>query len=516
MPAAARLARVWTALTLVQIGFLVFFSSLLVFVIDGQRIWAVSDDIYISACYARSLAHGAGAVWYPGTPPVEGFSNPLWTLLLAGVHALPFFREEQLGLYVLLLQVALLSCASALAFGILRRLLRRAGGSLELTPLRAATLLLVSLGASALPFWLADGFEIALVLVFALWALRIALADARSTKRALGIGLLCAACTWTRMDGVLVCAPALFVLLREPRWTREDLGFCALGFALPVAALFGLRYAIFGEWLPNTYYLKLSGWPLADRLARGVRTNWPIFPALALAWGAFALPRTRLALGEARHVVFALLATATGLVLYSCHNGGDSWNLRFGYDRFSAPGALLLGIALSLAVLRLGTTRRELWASLVVAVQVALSPLLFDPSLAYTTRLVTGSYARSEQRSMIEDGRAFEACSKPGAKVVLGAAGAIVYFSHRGAYDALGKCDPWVARQPVNAPDFTSGHNKRYLDAIFERDSPEFSNKLPPQACIERYVECTSLGRHIWVRRDGPNVLWDKLQIVKK
>ena len=73
------------------------------FRVDGELVFAVSDDIYISACYARNLAAGHGAVWYPGAAPVEGFSNPLWTALLALVHLVPFFRETDLGLYVMTL-----------------------------------------------------------------------------------------------------------------------------------------------------------------------------------------------------------------------------------------------------------------------------------------------------------------------------------------------------------------------------------------------------------------------------
>lgn len=42
--------------------------------------WIV-DDALISFAYARNLADGAGFVSQPGKVPVEGFSNPLWTLM---------------------------------------------------------------------------------------------------------------------------------------------------------------------------------------------------------------------------------------------------------------------------------------------------------------------------------------------------------------------------------------------------------------------------------------------------
>ncbi len=46
----------------------------------------VTDDAYISFRYAYNLAVGNGLVFNPGEH-VEGFSNPLWTLLLAGFFA---------------------------------------------------------------------------------------------------------------------------------------------------------------------------------------------------------------------------------------------------------------------------------------------------------------------------------------------------------------------------------------------------------------------------------------------
>ena len=47
------------------------------------RFWFVCDDAYISFAYADNLARGNGLVWHPDTAAVEGFSNPLWTLVLA-------------------------------------------------------------------------------------------------------------------------------------------------------------------------------------------------------------------------------------------------------------------------------------------------------------------------------------------------------------------------------------------------------------------------------------------------
>ncbi len=56
-------------------------------VVRGERYFLLLDDAMISMTYARNLAHGAGAVWFPGGEYVQGYSNPLWMLLMAAVHS---------------------------------------------------------------------------------------------------------------------------------------------------------------------------------------------------------------------------------------------------------------------------------------------------------------------------------------------------------------------------------------------------------------------------------------------
>jgi hypothetical protein len=49
----------------------------------------VCDDAYISFRYARNLTRGEGLVFNPGVePPVEGYSELLWVLAMAGWEAL--------------------------------------------------------------------------------------------------------------------------------------------------------------------------------------------------------------------------------------------------------------------------------------------------------------------------------------------------------------------------------------------------------------------------------------------
>ena len=64
------------------------FIAKTIFVADGKLYSALFDDAMISMTYARNLAQGLGPVWNPGER-VEGYTNPLWVVFLAGIHLLP-------------------------------------------------------------------------------------------------------------------------------------------------------------------------------------------------------------------------------------------------------------------------------------------------------------------------------------------------------------------------------------------------------------------------------------------
>src|SRR5215218_5401378 len=50
--------------------------------LDGGRYFALFDDAMISMRYAWNFSHGFGLVWNPGEY-VEGYTNPLWTLVMS-------------------------------------------------------------------------------------------------------------------------------------------------------------------------------------------------------------------------------------------------------------------------------------------------------------------------------------------------------------------------------------------------------------------------------------------------
>ncbi len=491
------------------IGIAYFFCArLFMFQVWNIQHWAVSDDIYISACFARTLAQGHGLLWYPGAPPVEGISNPLWTLVLAALHLMPRFNEASLGAYVFILNGGIVVGIMAAFWSILRRAYSLFEPFKPFSISHAIVPAILLTACIAVPYWLAEGFEVGLVTTLALLALRTSMSD--SFVSAYSVGALAGLAFWTRMDALLYCLPAFFLL--AVRKKMKPLAIAGTILFLMACILFLARHAYYGRWLPNTYYLKLYGWPLAERLRKGLQLNWPLLiPAVSVS-AALVLPRVWKFFRPLRALYAACaLAVLTGIT-YSIQNGGDSWGLKAGYDRFTAPASVFLCLGLSMAWVQLPL---RFWPSRLLLIS-SISVLL-APAIPHYNQFYHQAIAPKEPRyefSWVRSGRSFENVTLPGARIAVQPAGAIIYFSHRGGVDLLGKCEPMIARMAVNIPDAPSGHNKRDDERVFKSRQPDVVRNAPPRRARRDYLHVTCHGRDFYARKGSPYVAWNILETV--
>jgi arabinofuranosyltransferase len=505
LPRLAAVACVAVQATLL-IGALLRFYRRFVYDEASGRVWGLADDMYISASFGRTLFAGGGLVWYPGAPRIEGISNPLWTLLIGALQRLPGFREDRLGLWVLCLNASLLAATAALFV----RTLGLALGARR--PLLAIYLLTPAV--FALAYWCAEGFELALLALLGFAMLTCALRP-RTLANALALGLLLVLGFATRMDFLFAALPALFCLATqrvpdEARRWRISLLLASAG----IAALLLARRAYYADWLPNTYYLKATGWQLSARLQRGAAQNGAQLAALLPLFLPLSFAPIRRRLAAHLPLVLAAWLGFAASVFYSTYVGGEAWRIFAGYDRHTAVGGLFLIWGQCVFVHGLGGR----WP-------VRLSALAW--SLALSTWVAAGggglaqlraglferdSPVRELERQWIAYGKVFEEVSRPGARIALCPAGAIVYFAHRGGVDLLGKIEPLVAHltvapsRPANNRCWRSapGHNKEDDAAVFAARQPEFSRYEPPLAQRARYRKFSYKGQRFFVLRDTP------------
>jgi hypothetical protein len=326
------------------------------------------------------------------------------------------------------------------------------------------------------------------------------------------------------MDFLVIAAlPGVWLVARTLRGPQRAQLLRALGVgAAMAAALFAARWAYFGEWLPNTVTLKAAGWPLGDRVARGLAQNGWAWPSAVLLLGFAALAGRAPGRSAQRAAVGCVAVFVLGLS-FSTWMGGDFLARRGGWDRFTAPylPLLLVGLCALLGALHVSPMRRAALVVLTLLVLLAPAVATGPDRKVLDRRLVNLELDAEPQkwsRGWRSLGKAYADVSLPGARMAVCAAGSIVYFSHRGGVDLLGKLDPAIARLPVAGPPAElrcwrdwPGHNKEDIALSFERHRPDFSAVPPPRSLRDRYRPVRYAGHEFWVLRGSEYVVWDRL-----
>jgi len=258
----------------------------------------INDDAGISFAYAHNFIHGYGLVSQRGVPPVEGYSNPLWTFLISPLFA---FASVDPTPSMKLLSIAFVVACFLLLARTIRILIDDESIARRVT---TCVLLFIALNTSFV-VWTTSGLEnplyAALIALMALCCAEwFARADGRTIRVAAMAGAAAAALALTRPDGIIF-APAFpviaaYVALREKAWSRlvKPLTIFAVTAAAPLALYLFFRRAYFGSFLPNTYYAK--GGPtlqdVTDLLALTGRTidrTLELFGSLFASWSGLAV-----------------------------------------------------------------------------------------------------------------------------------------------------------------------------------------------------------------------------------
>jgi arabinofuranosyltransferase len=427
----------------------------------------VTDDAYISFVYARNLAQHGQLVFNLGEPPVEGYTNFLWTLLLAGLLKLGLLPELASRIVGTAFAVATLGVTAWLS----RRLRVADAEDGEWSAWDALPALLLA-GVPGFACWASGGLETQMFTFFvalgSAWHLGELLDDAAPRKRtAIAFGLA----ALTRPEGILFFALAWLyrVLIRLRRRqlvpTRADVTSIACFLALVVPHFVWRRW-YYGWWLPNTFYIKSSGvgghWQQGGYyLFRVVETFhlWVVPLVVVAGWLARRERGSRLAVGYVTLVV-ALFA------VYVASVAGDF----MGLFRFVMPAIPLLalvaadGLRLTLTTV---SRRQPLLAPAVVALLYGLhawhavgvdrAALVIDgPSDRGIDR---PGWLRWYTNDRAAIGRWFARYARPDDYAAVGGAGAQVYFSTIRSLDCYGLSDAHIAHD-VPANSSRPGHQK--------------------------------------------------------
>jgi hypothetical protein len=522
---------------LVLAGFAVYAALFIYrtsFVISGERYFSLFDDAMVSMRYARNLADGYGLVWNPAGERVEGYTNPAWVLYMALVHLIPVSSSKT----SLFIQV---TAAVLLAFNLywVRRVaLAVSSGS------QAVAMGAVVLTASYLPLnnWSLQGMEVSVLVLLTSACAWLGIRCLETGTFPPRLYLLLGLGTLVRPDmAVTFMAFLSYLAAAAPAHRRKHLWFGLLMLAVLGGAQTLLRLWYYGDVLPNTYYLKMTGVPLMLRISRGLaallRFVWRANVLLVmLAFAVAARPDKR---------TWLLVWIVWTQMAYSVYVGGDAWEYWGGSNRYICivmpaffillSRALYLLASALMNVVQVGgpaavpSARSVRW-TFAVAIAVATVNMnsiygvdALAEALLVRAPLHTGT-GESNHRE-VEAALELRRLTTADATVAVTRAGTIPYFSDRIGIDLLGKTDSHVARGPARMSasglarfvEFRPGHMKFDYAHSIGREHPDLVVQLwrhvdEARPFLEKHYEAVLLrDMCVYARRGSPRVAWDRL-----
>jgi hypothetical protein len=514
------------------------------FVVGGTRYFCLADDAMISMCYARNLAAGDGLVWYPGAEKVEGFTNPLWVLYMAVLHLMPVAPAKM----SLLVQITGAACLVANLFFV-RKIARMISPQSSLVWIGATVLT-----AFYLPLnnWSMQGMEVGLLTLMVSIAVWLSIDSLDKHRFPWSLPVLMGASLLVRIDMLIPCLViAAYLVVADSQYRLGHLTMAVFALAIGLCAQTAFRLWYYGDILPNTYYLKMTGYPALLRIARGTLVLFDFVGHLN--WILFLLPLSLLILRPAgqffnsvnecrvRFVVLPhhlLMLVFGGQVAYSVYTGGDAWEWWGGSNRFISIAMplyfVLLCCAFDTILARLqesagynGASIRawRFWkpAAMCLGIGGALlnANALTGPASWSFLRLEHPPLHVDHNRQMVERALLIEKVTSADATIALQWAGIIPYFCNRKPIDLLGKNDRYVARLPMHRGPglrwFYPGHLKWDLDYSLGKLRPDIMEQPwtrsdpSDEKCLDEFVEVELDGARLLVRKDSRRVRSDAL-----
>jgi arabinofuranosyltransferase len=352
----------------------------------------------------------------------------------------------------------------------------------------------------------------------------------------------------TRPDALIFAVPifvyVFFQVCNSERRPR-NLSFFLAMVGLYVLFIVGqelFRWGYYGEWLPNTYTLKVSEIPLSSRIENGM---YFVAPFLKEVWVLLILVGAGLAFAFRRDKLL-LVSIFVVLVCYQVWAGGDFSS----YWRLLSP---VMPIMLVLGMHEIFTALKSVSDTPGFRRYVSRNPVFPRPYILgfLACVLVLGMFWSVNSRffpeiAMLRDfnnvraneervnvALTIERFTTSDATVGVFDAGAIPYYTERPAIDFLGKADPRIARLAPDPSGFPKmkhfegkisnpGHNKYDLEYSIKESRPDFARGFVwgGQNVLDwaqsEYVLVVYEGTLVNFLNNSGNVRWDDIEAARE
>jgi arabinofuranosyltransferase len=468
--------------------------------IDGHRYFCLYDDAMISMRYAWNFSHGLGLVWNQGER-IQGYSNLLMTLLMS--LATLIFSKPIAPLVIQILGMGFMLAIAYISMKIADYILPDEDHKLH--RLGRVLAFLCALLYYPLTYWSLMGMETGLLTLLLLSSILFTFHYTRNrdfsslllVSEFLGLAFL------TRNDSIVFAIPIWIYIIWETyasapkargKVSRKLLAAISLYFIFIIGQLI-FQYRYYGEILPNTYTLKLTGMPLLTRIGNGVGFIKPFLMEII-----FILVPAGMELifdfGKRKLLLFSIVLSAIG---YQVYVGGDAMN----YWRMMSPAMPLLVIlfisAAKATILAISNTQAfnayflrtpifprkyvtEILITSLILIGLLSANIRFLPEIS----LLTKPFRTQPTINNVNVAILLGQLTTKDATIGVMAAGTVSYFTDRRAIDFLGKSDRYIAHLP---PDLSGriawagmtsvpGHNKYDLNYSIKTLKPTYVQRF--------------------------------------
>jgi hypothetical protein len=264
------------------------------------------DDAAISYAYAYNLAHGDGFRLTANASPVEGFSNPLEVLLLvpfAWVGARLDTASKFLNL------AAVVGAVLTMAMMAWKRLD-------PWTRIWIAVPCAFGFLWPAFNHWIVAGLEGGLLCGLQILSIALLAISPARRGRDTALGIVALLLALTRPEGVIYGGLAVAFRAIQPGRRWRPAAILCVGFA----CILVLRYALFRQWVPNTYYAKIN---IDTRIDIGMGYVRQFWEANGVAYFLCLLPFFAFVVRTTRIAAAAALAQGVFVNCLAVLSGGD-------------------------------------------------------------------------------------------------------------------------------------------------------------------------------------------------
>jgi arabinofuranosyltransferase len=440
-----------------------FFILSTKFIANNTVFFTLIDDAMISMRYAKHLASGDGLVWNIGEQPIQGYSNFLLVLIMSLIHLLSS-QEGQTSFFLMLFNTSILLANLFMVRSIIRLL---TGANLY------AELICISLLAFYYPlvFWTLRGMEVGmislLINISLLMILKLELLWSNKSLVVLTISSFLL--ILTRIDTLVFVTIFYGYLLRNfyADKPKQILSSFVLLFIVFCFYLFSLMI-YFGDFLPNTYYLKITGQSIFQRVQSGFNYFTELsLPIITPFLFFILLSFTELKKYKHRKFLLVLFLTFISTIIYSIYVGGDYAEDEVGStNRFITNSIsclfILFAVSIPILIIKLEMLKQQKRQFLkkVLLLGILLVSVFFSSALSWKEHFDGNIPIFDSDVNRVRLGLLIRNHTDENAMIGVFAAGQIPYYSNLRAIDLLGKNDKVIAHQ--NVTNFLKpGHNKR-------------------------------------------------------